>query len=471
MCWTYKELDVAISVFDLFKIGIGPSSSHTVGPMRAAKQFVGLLVSQKKLLVTHRISCQLHGSLGSTGKGHASDQAVILGLGGNDPETVEIEAIPALLTEMRNKPALSLMGTHEISFVEKRDIQFFSTPLPFHPNGLKFDAFDASQTLIASSTYYSVGGGFIVNESVLMDAKKQKLIAPDVDILPYPFGNADELLQTASMHGMSIAQIMRLNEKHWRSDEEIDKKLLQIWDTMQACVNAGGKAEGQLPGKFKVKRRAKELLLQISSKQDGPYKDPLEVMDWVNFFALAVSEENAAGGRVVTAPTNGAAGIIPAVLHYYMKFYPNANENGIVDFFLTSGAIGILYKKNASISGAEVGCQGEVGVACSMAAAGLCAVMGGTPEQIENAAEIAMEHHLGLTCDPVGGLVQIPCIERNAIASVKAINAARLALKGDGSHFVSLDKVIKTMRETGADMKTKYKETARGGLAVNIVEC
>jgi L-serine dehydratase len=363
------------------------------------------------------------------------------------------------------------MGTHEISFVEKRDIQFFSTPLPFHPNGLKFDAFDASQTLIASSTYYSVGGGFIVNESVLMDAKKQKLIAPDVDILPYPFGNADELLQTASMHGMSIAQIMRLNEKHWRSDEEIDKKLLQIWDTMQACVNAGGKAEGQLPGKFKVKRRAKELLLQISSKQDGPYKDPLEVMDWVNFFALAVSEENAAGGRVVTAPTNGAAGIIPAVLHYYMKFYPNANENGIVDFFLTSGAIGILYKKNASISGAEVGCQGEVGVACSMAAAGLCAVMGGTPEQIENAAEIAMEHHLGLTCDPVGGLVQIPCIERNAIASVKAINAARLALKGDGSHFVSLDKVIKTMRETGADMKTKYKETARGGLAVNIVEC
>ena len=462
---------MAISVFDLFKIGIGPSSSHTVGPMRAAKQFVGLLASQKKLLETHRISCQLHGSLGSTGKGHASDQAVILGLAGNDPETVEIDAIPAFLTEMGNKQSLSLMGTHEISFVQKRDVQFLTTPLPFHPNGLKFDAFDSSQTLVASSTFYSVGGGFIVNESVFMDAKKQKLIAPDVDILPYPFGNADELLQMATTHGMSIAQIMRLNEKYWRSDEEIDKKLLQIWDTMQACVNAGGKAEGQLPGKFKVKRRAKELLLQLSSKQDEPYKDPLEVMDWVNFFALAVSEENAAGGRVVTAPTNGAAGIIPAVLHYYMKFYPNANETGIVDFFLTSGAIGILYKKNASISGAEVGCQGEVGVACSMAAAGLCAVMGGTPEQIENAAEIGMEHHLGLTCDPVGGLVQIPCIERNAIASVKAINAARLALKGDGSHFVSLDKVIKTMRETGADMKTKYKETARGGLAVNIVEC
>jgi L-serine dehydratase len=363
------------------------------------------------------------------------------------------------------------MGTHEISFVEKRDIQFFISPLPFHPNGLKFDAFDASQTLIASSTYYSVGGGFIVNESVLMDTKKQKLIAPDVDILPYPFGNADELLQMASTHGMSIAQIMRLNERHWRSDEEIDKKLLQIWDAMQACVKKGGNSEGQLPGKFKVKRRAKELLQQLSNKQGDTYKDPLEVMDWVNFFALAVSEENAAGGRVVTAPTNGAAGIIPAVLHYYMKFYPNANETGIADFFLTSGAIGVLYKKNASISGAEVGCQGEVGVACSMAAAGLCAVMGGTPEQIENAAEIGMEHHLGLTCDPVGGLVQIPCIERNAIASVKAINAARLALKGDGSHYVSLDKVIKTMRETGADMKTKYKETARGGLAVNIVEC
>ena len=462
---------MAISVFDLFKIGIGPSSSHTVGPMRAAKQFVGLLVSQKKLLSTHRISCQLHGSLGSTGKGHASDQAVILGLAGNDPETVAIDSIPALLTEMRNKQSLSIMDTHEIGFIEKRDVQFFTTALPFHPNGLKFDAFNSNQALIASSTYYSVGGGFIVNESVFVDAKKQKLITPNIDMLPYPFGNAEELLQMTSKHGMSIAQIMRLNERHWRSDQEIDKMLLQIWETMQACVIAGGQAEGHLPGKFKVKRRAKELLEQLSSKQGDPYKDPLEVMDWVNYFALAVSEENAAGGRVVTAPTNGAAGIIPAVLHYYMKFYPNANESGIVDFFLTSGAIGFLYKKNASISGAEVGCQGEVGVACSMAAAGLCAVMGGTPEQIENAAEIGMEHHLGLTCDPVGGLVQIPCIERNAIASVKAINAARLALKGDGSHFVSLDKVIKTMRETGADMKTKYKETSRGGLAVYIVEC
>jgi L-serine dehydratase len=439
--------------------------------MRAAKQFVGLLANQKKLLATQRISCQLHGSLGSTGKGHASDQALILGLAANDPETVAIDSIAAFLTEMRNRQSLSLMGTHEISFVEKRDIQFFTKPLPFHPNGLKFDAFDSSQTLIASSTYYSVGGGFIVNESVFSDAKKQKLIAPNVEILPYPFGHADELLQMTSAYGMSIAQIMRLNERHWRSDQDIDKKLLQIWQAMQDCVIAGGQSEGELPGKFKVKRRAKGLLQQLSSKQDGPYKDPLEVMDWVNFFALAVSEENAAGGRVVTAPTNGAAGIIPAVLHYYMKFYPNANEIGIVDFLLTSGAIGILYKRNASISGAEVGCQGEVGVACSMAAAGLCAVMGGTPQQIENAAEIGMEHHLGLTCDPVGGLVQIPCIERNAIASVKAINAARLALKGDGSHFVSLDKVIKTMRDTEADMKTKYKETARGGLAVNIVEC
>lgn len=462
---------VAISVFDLFKIGIGPSSSHTVGPMRAAKQFVAQLLNQKLLHKTQRVTCYLHGSLGATGKGHSSDQAVILGLLGHDPETVAIDSIQPVLQKMRNEGLLPLMGTHEVPFFEKNDIKFITSPLPLHPNGMQFNAFSADEKLLASSTYYSVGGGFILSEVILMDKKRQKHIAPDVDVLPFPFRNAEELMKLSSEHHLSIAEIMRHNEHKWRTDIQIDQGLERIWETMKECVASGLKAEGHLPGKFKIKRRAKDLFSKLSNHQTTGLNDPLEVMDWVNLFALAVSEENAAGSRVVTAPTNGAAGIIPAVLHYYSQFLPNANEQGVKEFLLTAGAIGILYKKNASISGAEVGCQGEVGVACSMAAAGLCAVMGGNPNQIENAAEIAMEHHLGLTCDPVGGLVQIPCIERNAIASVKAINAARLALRGDGSHFVSLDKVIITMRETGADMKTKYKETARGGLAVNIIEC
>jgi L-serine dehydratase len=359
-----------------------------------------------------------------------------------------------------------------VAFNEKDDLKFFRREtLPLHANGLRFTAFDAAGDVLAQRVYYSVGGGFVVSEEVLADGARQKVIAPDTTTLPHPFRSGDELLRRAREVGGAIATVMRHNERHWRSDAEIDAGLLKIWRVMQDCVVRGCATEGVLPGGFKVKRRAKALRDALTAHPEAALRDPLQVLDWVNLYALAVNEENAAGGRVVTAPTNGAAGIIPAVLHYYTRFVPAATDAGVIDFLLTAAAIGILYKENASISGAEVGCQGEVGVACSMAAGALCAVMGGTPEQVENAAEIGMEHHLGLTCDPVGGLVQIPCIERNAIASVKAINAARMALRGDGTHFVSLDQVIKTMRETGADMMTKYKETARGGLAVNIVEC
>jgi L-serine dehydratase len=462
---------MAVSVFDLFKIGIGPSSSHTVGPMRAARQFVTRLQHSGVLVQTARVRCWLHGSLGATGKGHASDVAVLLGLCGHEPDTVEVDVIPALLHEVRSSQSLGLAGTHHIAFHEKEDLLFMRAPLPFHANGMRFVALDAAGNQLAERIYYSVGGGFIVSDEVAADGTRQKVIAPDATVLPLPFTSGDALLVLAQQHGLSIAQIMRRNEQHWRSDAEIDAGLLRIWQAMQDCVKRGCAADGVLPGGFKVKRRAKALLQALTANPEHALRDPLQVMDWVNLYALAVNEENAAGGRVVTAPTNGAAGIIPAVLHYYTRFVAGSTDAGVIDFLLTAAAVGILYKENASISGAEVGCQGEVGVACSMAAAALCAVMGGTPAQVENAAEIGMEHHLGLTCDPVGGLVQIPCIERNAIASVKAINAARMALRGDGSHFVSLDKVIKTMRETGADMKTKYKETARGGLAVNIVEC
>jgi len=463
---------MAVSVFDLFKIGIGPSSSHTVGPMRAARLF-GLRLRHEGLLErTARVSSQLYGSLGATGKGHGSDKAVLLGLAGHEPDSVDVERVEAYLAEIRGSKRISLLGEHGIGFDETKDLTLFRRQsLPLHANGMRFSAFDAAGELLAERTYYSVGGGFVVTEEVLADGQKQKVIAPDATVLPYPFKTGDELLVLTKMHGISIAEVMRRNERHWRSDEETRAGLLKIWQVMQDCVTRGCRTEGILPGGFKVKRRAAQLHRDLTANPEAALRDPLQVMDWVNLYALAVNEENAAGGRVVTAPTNGAAGIVPAVLHYYSRFVHHANDDGVIDFLLTAAAIGILYKENASISGAEVGCQGEVGVACSMAAAALCQVMGGTPEQVENAAEIGMEHHLGLTCDPVGGLVQIPCIERNAIASVKAINAARMALRGDGSHFVSLDKVIKTMRETGADMKTKYKETARGGLAVNIVEC
>jgi L-serine dehydratase len=463
---------VAISVFDLFKIGIGPSSSHTVGPMRAARLFVLRLAHDGVLESTARVRSQLYGSLGATGKGHGSDKAVLLGLAGHEPDTVDVEAIPALLESMRGGGQLVLHGGHAIGFDDKNDLVFHRREtLPFHANGMRFEAFDAAGQELANRVYYSVGGGFVVSDEVAADGSKQKVIAPDAAVLPYPFHSGDELLVRAQEIGGSIADVVRRNERHWRSDADTESGLLKIWRVMQDCVKRGCATDGVLPGGFKVKRRAAQLHRDLTANPEAALRDPLQVLDWVNLYALAVNEENAAGGRVVTAPTNGAAGIVPAVLHYYTRFVPGSSDRGVIDFLLTAAAIGMLYKENASISGAEVGCQGEVGVACSMAAGALCAVMGGTPEQAENAAEIGMEHHLGLTCDPVGGLVQIPCIERNAIASVKAINAARMALRGDGTHFVSLDKVIKTMRETGADMQTKYKETARGGLAVNIVEC
>ncbi|MBV7563397.1 L-serine ammonia-lyase [Pseudomonas sp. sia0905] len=462
---------MAVSVFDLFKVGIGPSSSHTVGPMRAAALFTHALENQGHMPNVVRVVAELYGSLGATGKGHGSDKAVLLGLSGYEPDTVDVEQVPGYIDAIRTNKRITLPGGHSVAFNEKTDLKMIRKALPLHANGLRFAAFDQAGLQVHEATYYSVGGGFVVSEAVLADGSKQKVIAPDATTLPLPFRTGADLLRLSREHGVGIAEIMRRNERHWRTDEEIDNGLLAIWKVMQGCVERGCRTEGILPGGFKVRRRAAILARKLGGFQRSYTEDPLRMLDWVNLWALAVNEENAAGGRVVTAPTNGAAGIIPAVLHYYAHAISGANERGVIDFLLTAGAIGILYKENASISGAEVGCQGEVGVACSMAAGALCAVLGGTPEQVENAAEIGMEHHLGLTCDPVGGLVQIPCIERNAIASVKAINAARMALYGDGSHYVSLDKVIKTMRETGADMLTKYKETARGGLAVNIVEC
>jgi len=463
---------MAVSVFDLFKIGIGPSSSHTVGPMRAARLFALRLQHDGMLSATQRVKAELYGSLGATGKGHGTDKAVLLGLAGYEPDRIDVDAIPTLLAAMRKTQTLTLAGAQTIAFDDAADLVFHRREsLPFHANGMRFTAFDASSAELVARTYYSVGGGFVVSDEVAADGSRQKRIAPDTTVLPLPFHSGAELLALTQREGCSIADVMRRNERHWRSDAEIDAGLLTIWSVMRKCVERGCATDGVLPGGFKVRRRAADLYRQLCANPEAALRDPLQVLDWVNLYALAVNEENAAGGRVVTAPTNGAAGIVPAVLHYYTRFVPGSNDRGVIDFLLTAAAIGILYKENASISGAEVGCQGEVGVACSMAAGALCAVMGGTPEQVENAAEIGMEHHLGLTCDPVGGLVQIPCIERNAIASVKAINAARMALRGDGTHHVSLDKVIKTMRETGADMMTKYKETARGGLAVNIVEC
>ena len=459
---------MAISVFDMFKVGIGPSSSHTVGPMRAALTFVTRLQDEGVLSSVRRVRAELYGSLGATGKGHASDKAVILGLLGEAPDLVDPDSIDERLARIRASGKLLLLGMHEIDFAEKTDLIFLRRQsLPFHPNGMRLTAYGEDDVELASRVYYSVGGGFVVNE----DAAGADRIVLDDTQLPYHFLTGDQLLVQCAESNLSISSLMMENEKHWRSEAETRNGLLHIWKVMQACVRRGCENEGVLPGGMKVRRRAAELYRKLSSAPEASLRDPLTTLDWVNLYALAVNEENAAGGRVVTAPTNGAAGIIPAVLHYYYRFVPGANEDGVVRFLLTAAAIGLLFKKNASISGAEVGCQGEVGVACSMAAGALAEVLGGTPEQVENAAEIGMEHNLGLTCDPVGGLVQVPCIERNAMGSVKAINAARIALRGDGKHFVSLDEVIKTMRDTGRDMKDKYKETSRGGLAVNVVEC
>jgi len=461
---------MAISVFDLFKIGIGPSSSHTVGPMRAARQFALRLQEEALIVQTARVEAELFGSLGLTGKGHGSDKAVLLGLLGEEPDKIDVDTIPALLEEIRTSGQLPLLANHSLRFDEKRDILFRKRSLPYHPNGMIFSAYDGSGTLLLQKIYYSVGGGFVVDEN----ATGADRVKDDDTRQPFPFDSGDELLSLCKAHHLSISQVMLENEKVWRSEVEIRAGLLHIWNIMQACVQRGIRTGGILPGGFKVRRRAPDLYQKLVSDAERALRDPLNVMDWVNLYALAVNEENAAGGQVVTAPTNGAAGIIPAVLHYWTRFVARDQhhvEEGVVRFLLAAGAIGTLYKKNASISGADVGCQGEVGVACSMAAGGLAEVLGGTPLQVENAAEIGMEHNLGLTCDPVGGLVQIPCIERNAMGAVKAINAARIALRGSGEHHVSLDKVIKTMRETGADMKSKYKETSRGGLAVNVIEC
>jgi L-serine dehydratase len=415
-----------------------------------------------------RLRAELYGSLAMTGRGHGTDKAVLLGFEGEHPDTVDPDRIPEVLERIRGTRRLRVLGKHEIEFDEKRDLVFNKRQkLPFHTNGMRFTAYDAEGHELGTRDYYSVGGGFVVNQD---EAAEDRIVA-DTTALPYPFSTGDELLALCEQHGMSIAQLMMENEKVWRSEEETRAGLLTIWKAMQDCVTRGLRSPGVLPGGLKVARRAPAMAQDLRSQPEASLKDPLTILDWVNLYALAVNEENAAGGRVVTAPTNGAAGIVPAVLHYYYRFCPKSNDDGVIEFLLTAAAIGILYKENASISGAEVGCQGEVGVACSMAAGGLTAALGGNVLQVENAAEIGMEHNLGLTCDPIGGLVQIPCIERNAMGAVKAINASRMALKSDGKHRVSLDKVIATMRDTGRDMKDKYKETSRGGLAVNVIEC
>ena len=457
---------MALSAFDLYSVGIGPSSSHTVGPMRAARRFADGLATTGVLEDVVRVKAELFGSLGATGHGHGSAKAVMLGLEGEDPASVDTDTADERVERVRRSGALLLLGKHPVPFDSDEDLVLHRRrSLPAHPNGMEFRAWAADGTPLAERRYYSVGGGFVVDD----DAAGVDRIVADTTAVRYPFGTGAELLGVCERERLSISDVMLANERAWRTEAEIRDGMLELWGVMQACVDRGCHREGVLPGGLKVPRRAPALWRDLTA--DSASIDPLHTIDWVNLFALAVNEENASGGRIVTAPTNGAAGIIPAVLHYYVRFVPGADDDGVVRFLLTAAAIGILFKENASISGAEVGCQGEVGSACSMAAGALCEVLGGTPEQVENAAEIGIEHNLGLTCDPVGGLVQIPCIERNAVASVKAINAARLALGGDGSHKVSLDQAIKTMRDTGRDMKDKYKETARGGLAVNVIEC
>ncbi len=493
---------MAVSVFDLFSVGIGPSSSHTVGPMRAARMFVDTLAADGLIdRVTH-VQVQLFGSLAATGRGHGSDRAVVLGLLGECPETVDTETVHERVSAVREAGRIRLLDTYDVAFDWDADLLFHRRrTLPMHSNGMIFTAYGADraegfdgpdgsdgaavadvgmrmdaaaggaadaaagEVLLRERTYYSVGGGFVLEQTA---DGAERLAQADVAV-PYPFTTAAELLELCADTGLPVSAIMLANETVGRTADEVRAGLLEIWRVMQECVAAGLTHDGVLPGGLRVRRRARELHEALLA---DPYStDPLRIMDWVNLYALSVNEQNAAGGRIVTAPTNGAAGIIPAVLHYYRRFVPGATDDGVVRFLLTAGAIGVLYQRNASISGAEVGCQGEVGSACSMAAGALCEVLGGTPAQVENAAEIGMEHNLGLTCDPIGGLVQVPCIERNAMASIKAINAARIAVRGDGRHVVSLDKVIRTMRDTGADMMTKYKETSRGGLAVNVIEC
>jgi L-serine dehydratase len=452
---------VSISVFDIFKIGIGPSSSHTMGPMRAAERFVRDLTEAGLLPGVERVGVQLYGSLALTGRGHCTDVAVLLGLEGETPERLDPDSVDERLARIRDEGRLHLPGERAVSFDADLDLLFhMDQVLPRHPNGMRFTALGPNRETLASEEFYSLGGGFIVR------GDEEEAETSVVESPPYPFDSAADLLDVCERNNLSIDRLMLENESTWRSRDDVRQGLLRIWEVMRECVRRGFLREGVLPGRLRVVRRAPRLYRELCG--EGAAGD---FMDWVNAYALAVNEENAAGGRVVTAPTNGAAGIIPAVLHYYKRFITGADEEGVLRFLLSAGAIGILYKKNASISGAEMGCQGEVGVACSMAAGGLASAMGGTAEQIENAAEIGMEHNLGLTCDPVAGLVQVPCIERNAMGAVKAINAARMGLRGDGTHVVHLDQVIATMHQTGLDMSQHYKETSQGGLAVNVTEC
>ncbi len=455
-----------ISIVDMFSIGLGPSSSHTVGPMRAAHHFIDKLRHTAMLTSTNRIFVELFGSLAHTGIGHGTDNAIKLGLSGELPESCEPDLSKSILDNIKHNQQLGISKGHIISFVDSKDLKFYKRKtLPHHANAMRFSAYDKRKNLLLNNSYYSVGGGFVLEESDFNTASKTK----DNTVIPYPFASATELLQLCRKHGFSISTLLLENESAWRPKKETEDYLINVWQTMEDCIHKGCQTEGILPGGLNVRRRAAHLFRRL--KSDTNSNDPCKVMDWVNLYALAVNEENAAGGRVVTAPTNGAAGIIPAVLSYVKHYKSNFDDQAIIRYLLTAGAIGVLFKENASISGAEVGCQGEVGVACSMAAAGLAEISGGTPEQCAVAAEIGMEHNLGLTCDPVAGLVQIPCIERNAMAAVTAINAARLALHGDGSHKVSLDEVIQTMMNTGLDMQKKYKETAKGGLAVHLTEC
>jgi len=455
---------MTLSVFDIFKIGIGPSSSHTMGPMRAAREFAQDLRNEGLLGKTRQVIVRLYGSLALTGHGHGTDRAILLGLEGALPETVDPDSFEPTVKRIRSTGRINLLGEHDTVFDEPMQLLFMRTErLPHHSNGMRFSALGDGGAILKEENFYSIGGGFITREG------ETEASAAVHALPPHPFASGDELLELCREHGLELFELVLANERTWRPEVETRAGLLKIWQVMQACVERGFRQTGVLPGVLKVRRRAPKLYRMLT--EGSSVTNPLEVMDWVNAWALAVNEENAAGGRVVTAPTNGAAGIVPAVLHYYRRFEAGANDDGVIRFLLTAAAIGMLYKKNASISGAEMGCQGEVGVACSMAAAGLVAALHGTNEQIENAAEIGMEHNLGLTCDPVAGLVQIPCIERNAMGSVKAINAARLAMRGDGTHKVSLDQVIATMRQTGNDMSTIYKETSQGGLAVNVPEC
>lgn len=461
---------MTLSVFDIFKIGIGPSSSHTVGPMRAARNFARNLESRNLLGRVAALTIDLYGSLAETGRGHGTDMGIMLGLSGHAPDTIVPAEIPALIERIHTDRKLKLWGIHDIHFDPATAFSFRIRPMVEHPNGMRFTASDQSGHAVLAERYVSIGGGFIRALDVIATDET----VPEHAAMPYAFSTGAELLELCDATGLSIAQIMRANEAELMPPEQLISGVLRIAEVMNSCIDRGcgignDQADHLLPGGLKVRRRAPVLYRELQRDTRG--KDVMFAMDWVNLFAMAVNEENAASGRVVTAPTNGAAGLLPSVLRYYQTFIPGASSDGVVDFLLTAAAVGFLYKTNASISGAEVGCQGEVGVACSMAAAGLTAVLGGTPQQVENAAEIGMEHNLGLTCDPIGGLVQIPCIERNAMGAVKAINASRLALQGDGKHHVSLDAVIETMRQTGADMRSKYKETSRGGLAVNVVVC